>query len=125
MHYISLVPTFFTWWYGRGLKDLFSFLSALFSYVQNMFSVTTLLKTLFSPWKKMVGPKRPGLDGLKDWVTDNLISRGVGFVVRLVMMIVFMMAFLVFAIFAVFAIIFWICMPVILVGSFVYIFIGK
>ena len=123
MHYISLVPTFFTWWYGRGLKDLFSFLSALFSYTSNMFSVTTLLKTLFSPWKKMIGPRGRGLPGLKNWIVDNLISRGVGFVVRVFMMIFFLLAFLVFLIFAVMAIIFWICMPAILVASFVYILV--
>lgn len=31
MQFISLVPTLFSWWYGRGLSDLFRFLAALFS----------------------------------------------------------------------------------------------
>ncbi|MEK7447776.1 MAG: hypothetical protein AAB632_03245, partial [Patescibacteria group bacterium] len=112
------------WWYGRGLKDLFSFLSALFSYTSNMFSVKTLLRTLFSPWKKMVGEREKGIEGLKLWLLDSFISRIVGFMVRIVMMILFFLAFLVFAIFAVLAIVFWICMPAILVASFIYIFIG-
>ena len=124
MHYISLVPTFFTWWYGRGLKDLFSFLSALFEYTSNMFSVTNLLKTLFQPWKKMVSQRRPGIDGLKDWLADNIISRGVGFVMRLMMMILFILAFAAFAAFAILALIFWVGIPAIVVASFIYIFIG-
>ena len=124
MHYISLVPTFFAWWYGRGLKDLFSFLSALYGYIKNMFSVTTLLKTLFQPWKKMIGPKGRGVDGFKDWIVDNIISRGVGFVVRIMMMIVFLLALIIFMIFSLLSIVFWIGLPVIVVVSFIYIFGG-
>lgn len=124
MHYFSLVPTFFMWWYGRGLKDLFSFLSAFFSYTSNMFSVTTLLKTLFSPWKKLVGERGRGIEGLKLWLVDNLVSRAVGFIVRLFMIIFFLIVFILFAFFAVLAVIFWIGMPVFILAAFIYIFIG-
>lgn len=124
MYYVSFVPTFFVWWYGRGLKDLFSFLSALFVYIQNMFSVVTLLKTLFSPWKKMAGPRRPGLDGLKDWMLDNIISRGVGFVMRVGMMMIFLVAFFIFLVFSLLIIALWLGMPMVIVASFFYIFWG-
>ena len=125
MQYISFVPALLIWWYGRGLTDLFSFLLALLDYIQNLFSVTVLLKTLFSPWKKMVGERGRGIDGLKIWLLDNLVSRGVGFVVRVLMIFVFMIAFLAFLIFSVIAIIFWLFMPGIVAASFIYIFIGK
>ncbi len=72
----------------------------------------------------MVGEREKGIEGLKLWLLDSFISRIVGFMVRIVMMILFFLAFLVFAIFAVLAIVFWICMPAILVASFIYIFIG-
>lgn len=124
MHFITLVPTFFAWWYGRGLKDLFAFLIALLNYLQNMFSVTTLLKTLFSPWKKMVEEKGRGLQGLWYWILDNLISRGIGFVVRVIMILLFIMVFILFLVFSFVAIIFWIGMPAIVVISFFYLFIG-
>ncbi|RJO62053.1 hypothetical protein C4544_00950 [candidate division WS5 bacterium] len=92
--------------------------------MQNEFSFVTLLKTLFQPWKKMVGPKGRGLEGLKNWIIDNLISRGVGFVVRVFMMIFFFIAFLAYLLFAVLAFVFWITMPAMLAASFIYIFIG-
>jgi len=92
--------------------------------MSNVFSVTSLLKTLFSPWKKMVGEKGRGVEGLKLWLLDNFISRTVGFIVRLFMIFFFLIGFALYAVFAVFAIIFWFCMPAVLVGSFVYIFIG-
>ncbi len=124
MNYISLVPTFFTWWYGRGLKDLFAFLTALFSYLRNVFSINSLLKTLFSPWKKMVGERRPGIDGLKDWMADNLISRGVGFVVRIFMLLAFLVCLIVMLIASALVFIFWLGMPAAIIGAFIYIFIG-
>ncbi len=73
----------------------------------------------------MVGAKGRGLLGFKDWIIDNLISRGVGFVVRVVMIILFVLVFLCFLIFAITAVIFWILMPGIVVASFIYIFTGK
>lgn len=123
MYYISLVPTFFAWWYGRGLKDLFRFLAGLFSYLTNMFSFVTLLKTLFQPWKKMVGEKGRGVEGLKIWLLDNFVSRTVGFFVRLVMLLIFTLAFLLYFLFSIVAIVFWIAMPSIVIGSFIYIFL--
>ena len=124
MNYISLVPTFFTWWYGRGLRDLISFLAGLLSYTKNMFSVSVLLKTLFSPWKKMVGARRPGLDGLKDWLADNLISRGIGLVVRIFMLLVFLVFLIVMLVASALVFIFWLGMPAAIIGAFIYIFIG-
>ncbi len=73
----------------------------------------------------MVGERGRGIDGLKIWLLDNLVSRGVGFVVRVLMIFVFLIAFLAFLIFSVIAIIFWLFMPGIVAASFIYIFIGK
>lgn len=124
MQYISFVPTFFLWWYGRGLADLFSFVLALFTYIKNMFSVTTLIQTLFSPWKKMAGARRPGIDGLKDWLIDNLISRGVGFVVRVFMLLFSLLAMILAVIFSIIIAVLWVGMPALVVGSFLFIFLG-
>jgi hypothetical protein len=71
----------------------------------------------------MAGERGRGIEGLKLWLIDNLVSRGVGFVVRLFMMVLFVLVFVFYIVFAVLALIFWICMPAIVVVSFVYIFI--
>lgn len=124
MHYISLVPTFFGWWYGRGLKDLLGFILALFSYLTNMFSVVGILKTLFSPWKKMVSEREKGIEGLKLWLVDNLVSRAVGFIVRVFMLIFFLICLVFLCLFSLFSIVFWIFMPLYVILLFIFIFIG-
>lgn len=124
MHYFSLVPTFFGWWYGRGLEDLVKFLLVCFSYLINMFSVVGILKTLFSPWKKMVSDRGKGIEGLKLWLIDNMVSRAVGFIVRLFMLIFFVVSFIVLVFFSLLALMFWIFMPLYIISSTIFIFIG-
>lgn len=72
----------------------------------------------------MVEEKGRGIDGLKMWLADNLISRGVGFVVRLFMIFFFLLAFVAYAVFAVLALVFWFLMPAIVLVSFIFIFIN-
>jgi len=124
MQFISFVPTLFAWWYGRGLTRLFQFLGALFSYTANLFSIKSLLKTLFSPWKKMVGERQKGIEGLKLWLLDNFVSRTVGFVVRVMMIIFCLISILLYGIFAIVAIGFWLLMPGVILGAFFFLFIG-
>ncbi len=72
----------------------------------------------------MVGERRPGIDGLKDWMADNLISRGVGFVVRIFMLLAFLVCLIVMLIASALVFIFWLGMPAAIIGAFIYIFIG-
>lgn len=124
MSYASFIPIFFKWWYGRGLKDLFDFLSGLFLHTKNLFSITTVLKTFFQPWKKMVSSRRPGIDGLKDWLADNLISRAVGIVMRLVMIILFVLSIVAVSLGAIVATVLWVCLPAVSFVLLIYIFIS-
>ena len=124
MHYITFLPALLFWWYGRGLADLRDFILAMLANVQRTFSVKVILKTLFQPWKKMVGDRRPGLDGLKDWITDNLISRGVGFVVRVFMLLFSLLAIVLTGVIGIIIAILWLGMPALIVGAFLFIFLG-
>lgn len=72
----------------------------------------------------MVGPKKSGIDGYKDWLTDNLISRGVGMVMRTFLIVIFLLAICFFLIFVIVALIFWLGMPLLVILSFLNIFAG-
>ena len=57
--------------------------------ILSSFSVVFLLKTLFSPWKNILDDSRPRtIQAILEGWSLNLLSRGVGFVVRVVSVIV-------------------------------------
>ena len=122
MDYISIVPVAFAWWYSRGLADLFSYLEGLFVSGINSFSVPTVLKTLFAPWKKDVNARQPGIDGLKIWLLDNFVSRMVGFFMRLGMIFVFFLYMIFVFILGAVALVLWLGMPAFLLLSLIWIF---
>ena len=96
MSLFYFLPDFITWWYGRGLQDYFNFLSVLFSYLMNAFSLKTIFRTFFSPWKKMVEKKGKGIDAFFSYLLDNIISRGVAIAMRLMLIFVFFISMILY-----------------------------
>lgn len=118
MELIKTIPILFFWWYTGGIKKLLNFSKASFIFLKNIFDPLLLLKTLLSPWKKLVSSPAPGLFGLKDWLVENLISRGVGFVIRIFVLGGFLIFLAVYLAFFTFVVAFWFLFPLILVYFF-------
>jgi len=77
-----LIMSFFGWWYGRGWKHAFDSLGLRLRGTAELFSVKQLLQTWFEPWRRIVSvPGSSFEDKLRAW-GDNMVSRGVGFVIR-------------------------------------------
>jgi ATP-dependent Clp protease ATP-binding subunit ClpC len=76
---------FIVWHYSKGLEYYLQSWLSYFGWIGHYFSLPLLLKTLFSPWKRLVEEDRsPGFD-LPKYIrslTFNLISRGIGAVAR-------------------------------------------
>lgn len=70
------------WWYGPGWLLAFRRITGRTQGITRVFSISTLLGTLFSPWKRIVTDGAKGMDGKMKALLDNLISRIVGFTVR-------------------------------------------
>lgn len=109
-----LLTDFIGWWYTAGWKlrfvSIFKNLETWFDY----FSLGILLKTMFSPWRQNVSNVRPdqGLSFKISAIGDNLVSRFVGFFVRLGVIIAAIITILiVFLVSVVFAIV-WPVLPV-------------
>lgn len=67
------------------LRDFGQAVINLFIFLPYFFSVPALMKTLFRPWKNLVPEKKQVGFSLSDWFSRfvfNLISRGIGFVMR-------------------------------------------
>jgi hypothetical protein len=71
------------WWYVTGWLQAMHRIIGWTQGVEQLFSVSLLAKTLFSPWRRIVTPPGRGLDAKMRAMLDNLVSRCVGFVIRL------------------------------------------
>jgi hypothetical protein len=78
-----LIATFFAWWYGVGWMTLVQKVSGRVTGVLSFFSVGQLLTSLFAPFRQISAGKVQGPLGviLRAWV-DRLFSRGIGAIVR-------------------------------------------
>jgi hypothetical protein len=73
---------FFRWWYGVGWAQAGKGALGLVKKVELSFSIGVLLRTLFAPWKMIVTPPGRSLEDKMRGMLDNLVSRTVGFFVR-------------------------------------------
>lgn len=69
------------WWYGAGFKDLSLKFSALFQSTADFFSIGTLAKTLFQPFRQTLTTSNYKRT-LGEKIGDALVSRTIGFLVR-------------------------------------------
>ncbi len=80
---IMLMLQFFSWWYGRGLAGLIGRIRGQLRAFGELFSVNILLRTLFAPWRRIISYPGAGLGDHMRALLDNLISRLVGFIIRI------------------------------------------
>ena len=81
----------FQWWYSRGWATLLRRTNNNFVILSETFSAGTLLRTLFAPWKRIITYPGASLDAHMRAFADNLISRIVGFVVRIFVLFAFVL----------------------------------
>ena len=77
---------FFRWWYGQGWRLQVRNMERRLTRTSHLFSVPSLLRTLFAPWRRIITYPGAGLEAHVQAATDNLVSRMVGFVVRLLVL---------------------------------------
>ena len=76
------------WWYSTGWLQAIHRISSWTRGVERAFSASLLAKTLFAPWRRIVSVSGRSLDDKIRAALDNFVSRCVGFVVRLLVLIV-------------------------------------
>ncbi len=101
------------WWYSRGwiwvLTTSGEYLSSIFS----SFSVGTLLRTLFSPWKQI--QTQVTFRNFIQSQIDNFISRFIGAIVRLGMLLLSLVITIVIALVTILALVSWVFIPLFVV----------
>src|SRR5579871_2347693 len=71
------------WWYGEGWLAAWRAVPRNIKKVMLTFTLPVLVRTLFSPWKRIISPGGRSLEEKFQAMMDNLFSRVIGFFVRL------------------------------------------
>ena len=111
---------FFSWWYGRGWRDAAKRVSKRLAGVSEAFSVSTLLRTLFLPWRRIVTTPGKGLDEHMRAALDNAVSRFIGLLVRLLALIAAAFMLFLFGLLGGLEIILWPFAPLAAIGLLVW-----
>jgi len=114
-----------TWWYGAGWgRQARSYVDRIKS-VEDYFSIDLLLKTLFSPYRQISAGRVDGsLNVQMHAFFDRLISRMIGAMIRLVMIIVGGMAIVLYGLLGVVLLVIWGIVPLLPIVGLVLAIVG-
>lgn len=114
-----IVAAFFTWWYGQGWVLVFKNIQRHLHQTAQLFSVATLLTTLFSPWRRIMTYPGASINDHVRAFLDNLVSRAVGFTVRIFVLLAAFVCLIAVSIVAVVEIVTWPLIPVAILAGIV------
>lgn len=101
-----------SWWYGAGWRGRMVRLREKLAGSVDYFSIDLLLRTFFSPFRQISAGKVQGSLGMQMHAfVDRLISRVIGAMIRLVMIIVGLFAIFFNIILGVVLLLFWAVVP--------------
>lgn len=101
-----------TWWYGAGWRRQFKALGERLVGLQDYFSLDLLLRTLFAPFRQISAGQVNGPLGVKlQAFLDRLISRAIGALIRLTMIIVGSLAIIFYTLIGGVLTLLWVIVP--------------
>ena len=123
---LDKVPNFFEWWLVDEPINLWAIVTGITRRVLIFFSIPVLIKTLFAPWKRDVhSAVNSSLDVIVKVLIDNLISRLIGFVVRIITIIVGLLVTIITFVAGMAFLLFWFFLPVLAFGVILWGFNGR
>lgn len=111
---------FVRWWYGRGWAGALANIKGRAEALSDMFSVSILLRTLFSPWRRIITYPGAGIDAHMKAMVDNLVSRFIGFLVRVTVLISAGLVFLLLIVLSALELVLWPFWPLIAIGLIIW-----
>jgi len=99
------------WWYSAGWLDTLHRIQRRIFGIWRLFSVGILARTLFAPWRRITTTPGRGIDSLMRSMIDNLVSRVVGFTVRIFVLFMAMVASLLAVVVGTLIVLLWPLVP--------------
>lgn len=101
-----------SWWYGAGWRRRFTMLKERLANTMDYFSIDLLAKTLFSPFRQISAGSVRGPLGVKlQAFFDKLVSRLIGSMVRLTMIIIGILTIVMHSLVGGFMLLIWAIVP--------------
>jgi hypothetical protein len=119
-----LVADFFHWWYTEGWALAFQRMHHKLRGIVQGFSVDILLRTLFAPWRRIITYPGSSLDAHVRAFIDNLVSRFIGFTVRITVLFCAMIITLMVGIFGIIGCLLWPLLPPLFVVALIWSVLG-
>lgn len=118
---VQIIPHYILWHYTLGLRSAAVFGGNLLRFLFNFFSVVLLLKTLFTPWRRLGEGYAKGLrpGAWFETLIVNTLMRLIGAIIRLSLIVAGLATLVVGVVLAVVILIVWLLLPIIWVGLLV------
>jgi len=110
------ISSFFSWWYTSGWKQVITSLNRRMKIILELFSVKQLLQTLLSPWRRIISYPGSSFGDKFRAIGDNLVSRVIGFVVRIFVLIAALATSIIVFIISLIELIIWPILPPAVIG---------
>lgn len=110
-HYLS-------WHYSRALKEFFHVAKNLLWFIINFFSLPQLIRSLFAPFRRITEERgnRFSLEDLAGYIIIGIISRVIGFILRLTIILTGATILILLSVLFAFTYVFWLMAPLALVA---------
>ena len=109
----------FSWWYGNGWSRILHVTKNRLQGLFEAFSTKALLRTLFSPWRRIITYPGAGIDAKLRAIGDNLVSRAVGFTVRIFVLFAAYVTFVFICIVCLLELVTWPLLPLVAIALIV------
>jgi hypothetical protein len=121
MKFLWIFPYYLGWHYSKGIVEVFTVFKDFLFFVPRLFSIKTLLKTLFSPFQRLQEEYAGGLQIEKflESMTVNILMRVIGFILRSVVIVIGILATVATFILEIILFFVWLALPMILAFAFV------
>lgn len=119
MFFSSILVEYITWHYTTALSSYVRIVRNGRDFILYYFSIPLLLRTLISPYKRIVEPRtrRFSLEDLVGRIIINTLSRLIGLVMRLILIAWGLFVFGLFMILSVFGFAIWLASPLLIIMS--------
>ena len=118
--YRNIMVTYFSWWYGQAVDSFWRAIIIMTRKVYSFFSIRILFVTIFDPWKRdAYGVENASLETRFKIFVANMLSRVIGFVIRLFTIIMGLASVALFFLLLVSILVIWLFLPIVVLGLIV------